>query len=53
MRALLNRNASLFVEVGPGNVLRGLMRKIEPEARTASAGKMGDIDKLPSAVALG
>lgn len=45
-RALVNRKASLFIEVGPGNVLRGLMRKIEPEARTMSAGRLADIDKL-------
>lgn len=46
MRALMNRKVSLFLEVGPGNVLRGLARKIEPEARTMSAGRMADIDKL-------
>jgi [acyl-carrier-protein] S-malonyltransferase len=53
VRALVNRNASLFVEVGPGNVLRGLMRKIEPGARSTSAGKLADIDKLPAAIAAG
>jgi len=53
MRALVNRKASLMVEVGPGNVLRGLMRKIEPEVRAVSAGRIGDIDKLPAAIAAG
>jgi [acyl-carrier-protein] S-malonyltransferase len=53
VRALVNRKASFFVEVGPGNVLRGLMRKIEPASRSVSAGKIGDIDKLPAAIAAG
>jgi [acyl-carrier-protein] S-malonyltransferase len=50
MKALVNRKAALFVEVGPGNVLRGLMRKIDASARTASAGRLEDIEKLPSAL---
>jgi [acyl-carrier-protein] S-malonyltransferase len=52
-KALANRKASLFLEVGPGNVLRGLLRKIDPELRSMSAGKMGDIDKLTAAIATG
>jgi [acyl-carrier-protein] S-malonyltransferase len=48
MRALVNRKASCFVEVGPGNVLRGLMRKIEPGARTLGAGRLDEIERLPS-----
>ena len=46
MRWLIDEGATLFVEVGPGNVLRGLMRKIEPSARTAGAGRLEEIDKL-------
>jgi [acyl-carrier-protein] S-malonyltransferase len=53
VKSLVNRKASLFVEVGPGNVLRGLMRKIEPAAKSASAGKIADIDKLPATIATG
>jgi [acyl-carrier-protein] S-malonyltransferase len=53
MKALINRRASLFVEVGPGNVLRGLMRKIDPEAPSAGVGKIEDIDKLLDAIAAG
>lgn len=53
VKALVNRKASLFIEVGPGNVLRGLLRKIEPEARGMSAGRMSDIETLPAAIAQG
>jgi [acyl-carrier-protein] S-malonyltransferase len=48
MRALVNRKAAVFIEVGPGSVLRGLMRKIEPGARTLGAGRLSEIEKLPS-----
>lgn len=52
VRALRNRKASLMVEVGPGNVLRGLVRKIEPDARTMGAGSLQEIDKLLAALAV-
>ena len=52
-KALVNRKASLFLEVGPGNVLRGLLRKIDPEIKTMSAGTMSDIEKLSAAIATG
>ena len=52
-RALVNRKCSLFLEVGPGNVLRGLMRKIEPEARMVSAGTIAEIDLVPSEISVG
>jgi [acyl-carrier-protein] S-malonyltransferase len=50
VRALINRRASAFIEVGPGNVLRGLMRKIEPGTRALGAGRLEEIEKLPSAL---
>lgn len=53
MKALVNRKVALILEVGPGSVLRGLMRKIDPEIKTMSAGKMADIEKLPAAIAAG
>ena len=52
-KALANRKASLFLEVGPGNVLRGLLRKIDPELKSMSAGKVSDIEKLSAALATG
>lgn len=53
MRALVKRSASLFIEVGPGNVLRGLMRRIEPESRVVGAGGIEDIDKLMATLTFG
>jgi len=53
VRALANRGASLMVEVGPGNVLRGLVRKIDPEIKTMGAGTLQDVDKFLAAVAVG
>jgi [acyl-carrier-protein] S-malonyltransferase len=53
VRALSNRKASLMIEVGPGSVLRGLARKIEPDVRTMGAGTLQDIEKLLAALTVG
>ncbi len=53
VRALSNRKASMMVEVGPGNVLRGLARKIDPEMRTMGAGTLPEIDKFLAAMSVG
>ena len=37
---------ALFVEMGPGNVLAGLMKRIVPGARTAACGTAADIDNV-------
>jgi [acyl-carrier-protein] S-malonyltransferase len=50
VKALAGRGTSLFVEVGPGSVLRGLMRKIEPVAKTMGGGTLAEIEKLFAAV---
>ena len=42
---------ALFVEMGPGNVLTGLMKRIVPGARTATCGTVADIDNVLSQVA--
>ncbi|MDD5020304.1 MAG: ACP S-malonyltransferase [Candidatus Omnitrophica bacterium] len=46
MRYLLENGVSDFYEVGPGNVLKGLMRKIEPGASVISAGSWEDMKAL-------
>lgn len=51
MKALSNRKAALMIEVGPGNVLRGLARKIDPAIRTMGAGTIEEIDRLTVALA--
>jgi len=51
VRTLVDAGVPYFVEVGPGNVLRGLLRKIEPGARSFGVATIEDVDKLASAVA--
>lgn len=53
VKALSNRKVALAIEVGPGSVLRGLARKIDPEIRTMGAGTIEEIDKLTAALATG
>ena len=36
-----------FLEIGPGNILRGLIRKIDPDLKVYNIRKPEDIDKLP------
>ncbi|RPH32264.1 [acyl-carrier-protein] S-malonyltransferase, partial [bacterium] len=37
--------ASRFVEIGPGKVLQGLVKRIDPAVSTAGVDKYGDIIK--------
>jgi [acyl-carrier-protein] S-malonyltransferase len=37
VQQMITDGATLFTEVGPGNVLQGLVKKINREAQTASA----------------
>jgi [acyl-carrier-protein] S-malonyltransferase len=48
MRALLAQGFRRFVEFGPGEVLAGLMRRIDPAAQVASIGRPADLGKLPA-----
>ncbi len=46
MRTIVDLGAERLIEVGPGNVLRGLMRKIDVSVPTAGAGRLDEIGKL-------
>jgi len=46
MRLLLARGIMTFFEIGPGSVLKGLMKKIDPQARVVSVGRAEDIRAL-------
>lgn len=48
---LVRRGVDLFVEIGPGRVLSGLVAKIAPEVQTASADGIRGIEALASVVA--
>ena len=43
--------AALFVEMGPGTVLAGLVKKIAPQVQTAPCGTVADVDALLARVA--
>jgi [acyl-carrier-protein] S-malonyltransferase len=45
-QALLREGAQTFVEVGPGNVLSGLIKRIDRNARTISVSTPESLDKL-------
>jgi [acyl-carrier-protein] S-malonyltransferase len=40
-----------FVEVGPGNVLSGLVRRIDRSVKAISVNNLAALDKLPDALA--
>ncbi len=53
MRCLAGQGVGLAVEVGPGKVLAGLMRKIAPEVKVLAADKPGDFEALKQHLAAG
>ena len=46
MKLILSKGISNFMEFGPGKVLKGLMRRIEPKAEVINIEKKEDITKL-------
>jgi [acyl-carrier-protein] S-malonyltransferase len=50
VRAMRALGATTFVEVGPGKVLSGLVKRIEREAATAAFGQPGDLEGVRAAL---
>lgn len=48
MRYLLEQGFRKFIELGPGEVLAGLLKRIDKTAQIVSVGKPADIEKLAS-----
>lgn len=46
MRYLLSRGVDTYLEIGPGSVLKGLMKKIDPAAKVINIGKWEDLQQL-------
>ncbi len=47
MEFIIGQGVTDFVEVGPGKVLKGLMRRINPQVNVYNIEKPADIDALP------
>ncbi|HYY04520.1 MAG TPA: ACP S-malonyltransferase [Gaiellaceae bacterium] len=50
-QALMKEGANTFVEIGPGNVLSGLVKRIDRSAKTISVDSPAAIDKLEETLA--
>ena len=50
-QALMKEGANTFVEIGPGNVLSGLVKRIDRTAKTISVDSPAAIDKLEETLA--
>jgi len=48
VRYLLGKGINTYYEIGPGSVLKGLMKKIEPAARVVNIGKWEEIQQVVS-----
>jgi [acyl-carrier-protein] S-malonyltransferase len=47
VRAIVEQGTNAFLEVGPGAVLAGLIRRIAPEAEVRSVGTVDEVKALP------
>jgi [acyl-carrier-protein] S-malonyltransferase len=51
VRLLINKGASLFIEVGPGKVLWGLMRQIDRSKTCVTVGDPASLQKTLEQIA--
>ena len=51
MRLLIDKGASLFIEVGPGKVLWGLMRQIDRSKTCVTVGDEASLQKTLAQIA--
>jgi [acyl-carrier-protein] S-malonyltransferase len=49
-RELISRGVTVFVEVGPGNVLSGLLKRIDRSVKTIPVNDLKSLDQLEQAV---
>jgi [acyl-carrier-protein] S-malonyltransferase len=50
-RELIGKGVTVFVEVGPGNVLSGLLKRIDRSVRTVSVSNMQELRELEETLA--
>jgi [acyl-carrier-protein] S-malonyltransferase len=48
---LIGKGVTVFVEVGPGNVLSGLLKRIDRSVRTVSVSSLSDLNELEKTLA--
>ena len=49
-RELIRGGVTIFVEVGPGNVLSGLLKRIDKNVKTFSVNNLRSLDELEEAL---
>ena len=50
-RELIGQGVTVFVEVGPGNVLSGLLKRIDRSVKTVSVNSLESLEELENAIA--
>jgi [acyl-carrier-protein] S-malonyltransferase len=52
IRRLASEGVTTYVEVGPGNVLSGLVKKIQPDAHVMTFGSPDNLDAIVAACSI-
>ncbi len=47
---MISQGIELFLEIGPGKVLKGLMRRISPQAKVLSIGELSDVESVKEVI---